>query len=239
MLRGIREVSADMTARIFRNDVIAENLANVNTTGYKTQRAFRRVLNEVSTSQSLQPESRIETFTRFAQGEVEITQRPLDVAINGDGFFVIETPIGERYTRCGSFTVSPAGLLTTLRGDVVQGSSGPIMINGSEVTIGRDGRVYVDGGEVGAISIVRFENPSKLVREGNQYAAATEQPIPVDPDQIDLVQGALERSNVNPIDEMVEMIAIQRGFEADQRAIKLQDESARNLIQSAARSNRR
>lgn len=238
MLKGIKEVAADMTARIFRNDAIAENLANVNTAGYKAQRAFRRILNQVSISQGSQSELGVKTSTRFAQGEVEITQRPLDVAINGEGFFVIETPQGQRYTRCGSFTISPAGMITAHTGDVVQGSGGPIMINGSQVTIGRDGRVFVDGDEVGSFQIVRFANPSDLVREGNNYAAGDQVPIPLDPDEINLVQGALERSNVNPIDEMVEMIAIQRGFESDQRAIRLQDESARNLLQSAAKRNR-
>lgn len=237
MLKGIYEVAQDMMARILRNDAIAENLANINTSGYKTQRVFRRVLDDVASNQ--RSALSVQTFTRFAQGEVEITQRPLDIAINGDGFFVIETPLGQRYTRCGAFTISPAGILTTLGGDVVLGNGGPIMINGSQVSISRDGRVLVDGSEVGIISIVRFSNPATLIREGNQYVATTEEPTPVDADEVDLVQGALERSNVNPIDEMVEMIAIQRGFESDQRAIRLQDESARNLIQSAGRGNRR
>lgn len=236
MLRGIQRLANDMKARILGQELIANNLANVNTAGFKSQRAFKAILSE-SVSSSKGPELRL--YTSFEQGPIEQTDRPLDVAINGEGFFVIQTPYGERYTRCGAFTLSEAGILSTLSGEEVLGDGGPIPIDGQKITIGKDGTVYVDGDEAGTLRIVRFEDPQRLIREGNRFAAGDQTPIPVNPDEVEIIQAALERSNVNPIDEMVEMINLHRNFETAQRSIKLQDESARQLIERAGRIGQR
>ncbi len=235
MLRGIERLANDMKARILGQELIANNLANVNTAGFKSQRAFKAILNEsVSASNTT-----LRLYTSFEQGPIEQTDRPLDVAINGEGFFVIQTPYGERYTRCGAFTLSQSGILTTLSGEPVLGNGGPIPIDGQQVTIGKDGTIYVDGDEVGTLRIVRFEDPQGLLREGNRFAAGKQPPIPINPEETEIIQGALERSNVNPIDEMVEMINLHRNFETAQRSIKLQDQSARQLIEQAGRIGQR
>ena len=236
MLRGIERLANDMKARIVGQELVANNLANATTAGFKAQRAFRTLLNQSVKGSAKQT---LRLYTSFEQGPIERTDRPLDLAINGEGFFVIDTPFGERYTRCGAFTLSSNGLLTTMSGEPVLGSGGPIPIDGQEITIGRDGTVYVDGDEVGTLRIVRFDDPQRLVREGNRFAAGGEVALPVNPDETEIIQGALERSNVNPIDEMVEMINLHRNFETAQRSIRLQDESARQLIERAGTSGRR
>ncbi len=236
MLRGIQRLASDMKARILGQELIANNLANATTAGFKAQRAFKAVLSErVAASGG----DNLRLYTSFEQGPIETTDRPLDLAINGEGFFVIDTPYGECFTRCGAFTLSSNGLLTTMSGEPVLGDGGPIPIDGQEITVGRDGTVYVDGDEVGTLRIVRFDDPQRLSREGNRFAARGATPIPVNPDETEIIQGALERSNVNPIDEMVEMINLHRNFETAQRSIRLQDESARQLIERAGRSGRR
>jgi flagellar basal-body rod protein FlgF len=220
MIHGIQRLARDMKLRIFRQEVIASNLANATTPGFKAQRAFDSHLKDA-----------IGTYTAFGQGPIEHTQRKLDLAIQGEGFFVIDTPSGERFTRCGSFTLTESGFLATHSGDLVMGTGGPIAISGQDLQISPDGRVIVDGDEAGALRIVYVPDPQALVREGNVYASGLAVHTEADMNRTEVIQGALERSNVSPIDEMVEMISLNRGFEADQKSITLQDESAKQLIE--------
>jgi len=170
-------------------------------------------------------------YTSFEQGRIEYTHRSLDVAIDGEGFFVVDTPYGERFTRSGSFTITEAGLLATYGGNLVRGEGGPIAIQGGEIKITPDARVVVDGEEVDTLKVVNFQAPENLTRSGNTFASKTEPYGEVDFAQTQIVQGALERSNVNPIDEMVEMIALHRGFEADQQSIRLQIDASKKLLE--------
>jgi flagellar basal body rod protein FlgG len=164
---------------------------------------------------------------------VDVTNRPLDFAIQGEGFFAVETSTGERYTRAGNFTLDEEGTLTTNRGDAVVGSSGPISIESQDFMVSAEGKVIVDGAEIGAIKIVTFDNPRALVRRGNYYESGGQGAAESEMIETRVLQGAIERANVSPIDEMVNMIAIHRGFETDQATIKLQDETARKLIERA------
>ena len=111
------------------------------------------------------------------------------------------------------------------------GQGGPIAIQGEEVEVTPDGTVVVDGEEMDTLKIVAFSRPEDLHRQGNTFASTIEAYHEVDFNQTQIVQGALERSNVNPIDEMVEMIALHRGFEADQRSIALQIEASKKLLE--------
>jgi flagellar basal-body rod protein FlgF len=230
MLRGIERLARDMSAKILKQELIANNLANATTPGFKTQRTFLSLLKARLKGGKSEERCDIGTYTSFAQGPIERTHRSLDLAINGEGLFVIDTPRGERFTRCGSFTLAETGYLATQSGDLVMGSGGPILIDGQELNITADGKVIVDGGEVGVIRIVCFGDLQNLIREGNVFAASGEPYYDADINETEIIQGALERSNVNPIDQMVEMISLHRGFETDQRSISLQDESARRLI---------
>jgi flagellar basal-body rod protein FlgF len=237
MLRGIERLAKDMSAKIVKQELVANNLANATTPGFKTQRAFRSMLEaSVGRTGNDRDAGTIETYTSFSQGPIEQTHRDLDVAINGEGFFVVDTPYGERYTRSGSFTLASGGLLATQSGDLVLGAGGPIPISGSNLSITPDGKVVVDGDEVDTLRVVTFDSPERLVREGNMYAAESQSAVDADMTRTELIHGALERSNVSPVDEMVEMISIHRSFEAAQRGIRLQDESARRLIERSGGS---
>jgi flagellar basal-body rod protein FlgG len=237
VLEGIQRLAKDMTAKVRRQEYVADNLANTTTPGFKTQRAF---ISQLRTSVS---EAGIErdihqvvgSYTDFAQGPIEQTHRSLDLAIEGEGFFVLSTPNGERYTRCGNFTLDADGYLVSQSGHPVMGTSGPIPITGQDIRITPEGTVVVDNQEIGSLRIVTFGDPQELRRNGNLYSALQAGARDVDMDTTKLIQGALERSNVNPIDEMVEMISIHRGFEADQKSINLQDETAKQLIDRAGR----
>jgi flagellar basal-body rod protein FlgF len=232
MIRAIQRLARDMSVKMLRQDVIANNLANATTPGFRTQRAFLSVLkSKIGAARGVQSDQAADIYTSFEQGPIEHTDRPLDLAINGDGFFVIDTALGERFTRCGGFTLTDAGLLATQAGDLVMGTSGPIAIEGQDISITPDGTVVVDSEEVGTLKVVHFSNPQELRREGNLYASGGQAHAEVDYSLTQIVQGALEGSNVNPIDEMVEMVAVHRGFESDQKGIKMLHESARELVQ--------
>jgi flagellar basal-body rod protein FlgF len=237
VLQGIQRLAKDMTAKVKRQEYIADNLANSTTPGFKTQRAFisqlRSSMGEVGAPGRL--EQIIGSYTDFSQGPIEQTHRNLDLAIEGEGFFVLSTPDGERYTRCGNFTLDGEGYLASQSGHLVMGTGGPIPITGESVRVTPEGAVIVDNEEVGSLRVVTFGDLQDLGRNGNLYAALQAGAREVDMEQTQIVQGALERSNVNAIDEMVEMISIHRGFEADQKSINLQDESTKQLIDRAGR----
>jgi flagellar basal-body rod protein FlgF len=234
VLKGVDRLAADMTARITRQDMLAENLANASTPGFKTQRLFMSLLKEsVRSGGKVTNDRTYGIYTDFSQGPIDVTERPLDFAIQGDGFFAIETGTGEKYTRAGNFTLDGEGTLTTNKGDAVMGTSGPITIESQNFTVSAEGKVIVDGAEVGAIKIVTFQKPADLVRKGNYYEAGGQAPVESEMIDTQVLQGALERANVSPIDEMVNMIAVHRGFEADQTTIRLQHETVRKLIERA------
>jgi flagellar basal-body rod protein FlgF len=234
VLKGIDRLAADMTARITRQDMLAENLANASTPGFKTQRLFMTLLREsVRSGGKVTNDRAYGIYTDFSDGPVDVTGRPLDFAIQGEGFFAIETSTGERYTRAGNFTLDEEGTLTTNRGDVVVGSSGPITIESEDFTVSAEGKVIVEGAEIGAIKIVTFNDARSLVRRGNYFDAGAQAAVESEMIETSILQGALERANVNPIDEMVNMIAVHRGFETAQSTIKMQDDSAKKLIDNA------
>jgi flagellar basal-body rod protein FlgF len=236
MIDGVNKMARDMSVRVLRQELVANNLANVNTPGFKTQRAFTRILNQSLGAEAPQKPSGTSgqttgIYTSFEQGRIEYTHRNLDLAIDGEGFFVVDTPYGERFTRAGSFTLTEAGLLATYGGNPIMGQGGPIAIQGGEIEITPDARVVVDGEEVDTLKIVTFSAAQNLARSGNTFTSASEPYNEVDFAETQIVQGALERSNVNPIDEMVEMIALHRGFEADQQSIRLQVDASKKLLE--------
>jgi flagellar basal-body rod protein FlgF len=233
VLKGVDRLAADMTARITRQDMLAENLANASTPGFKTQRLFMSLLKESVMNGEAVDNKVYGIYTDFTQGPVDVTDRPLDFAIQGEGFFAVETDSGEKYTRAGNFTLDEEGTLTTSTGDVVMGTSGPVTIENQNFTVSAEGKVMVDGAEIGAIKVVTFQDPGSLIRKGNYFEAGGQAPVESEMVDTKVLQGALERANVSPIDEMVDMIAVQRGFEAEQTTIRLQHESARKLIERA------
>lgn len=164
--------------------------------------------------------------TDFTLGELMETGGKLDVALNQSGFFRVMDEEGNiYYTRDGAFTLNGEGALVTATGEYVQGINGIIYINGEQVEITKNGTVIVDGNVVGRLYIVDLENREFLRKVGHNLYQMAEDAEPQEiPYEGEVLQGYLEGSNVNPIDEMVEMITLLREFEASQKIIRVQDE---------------
>ena len=162
--------------------------------------------------------------TDFAPGVMRETGRPLDVALDGEGFLVVQTPRGERYTRAGALTVDAAGQLVTQRGELVVSDRGPITIRQGkgDLGIGADGSVSVDGQPVGKLKVVRFNDTrAALTKEGDSLFMATGKEPPQDANSTRVVQGVLELSNVNAVTEMATMMHNSREFDSLQRSITM------------------
>ena len=217
-------------------DAASQDLANVNTSGYKRQRlAFSEVLarRQPANDRAGGWVAIGAQRTQLAQGAVSGTGNPLDVAVEGDGFFAIQTSRGERYTRNGGFTLKADGTLITPAGDAVLGDGGPLQITGQKIEIASDGTVRSDEGEIGTIKIVRFVDPNQVAKEGANLFATTPANIQPAPDAR-IVQGSLEQSNMSPVEGMVSLITINRQFESYQRAMSLMDSATEKVIAAAA-----
>lgn len=162
------------------------------------------------------------TATDFSAGPIRQTGRALDIALEGDGFLVVATARGERYTRAGSLTLNSAGQLVTHEGDLVVGDAGPLTLPPGDIAISGDGVISVRGNVVGRLKLVRFENAGRaLVKEGHSLFAATGAEQPKEAVGTLVRSGALEMSNVNPVSELVTMIQQGREFESMQRCVTL------------------
>ncbi len=222
--------------QMHRLDVAAQDLANVNTSGYKGQRlSFGELL-----ANRLPPEDRPGGFvavanqlTDFGPGEIQPTGNPFNLALQGDGFFAVQTNRGVRYTRNGTFSLKPDGTLSTMQGDAVLGEGGPIQITGVKVQVAADGTITSDDGEIGKLKIVRMTDPRGVTKEGTDLFVTAADNLQEDPDPR-VLQGSLEQSNVSPIEGMVSLIALNRQFEASQRAMTLMDSVTQKMISSGA-----
>ncbi len=236
-------------------DSVSNNLANVNTTGFKSDEVlFREYYNEYM-GQDLESEEEMFAHEEFispfgrggtsfvmpdhvspsmVQGSFKYTQNPLDLAIQSEGFFIVDTPAGIRYTRNGQFLKDGEGFLITNSGHRVLGKKGPLKIEGKEFAVGRDGSVIVDGKEIDFIKIVNFQEPDRLTKMGNSYwVPGSDRQKPIDIDRPVVHQGVLEGSNVEAVQEMVKMIAVNRTYEASQKAMKSLDEMDEKSISIA------
>lgn len=166
----------------------------------------------------------------FSPGTLRTTNNPLDVALVGPGFFAITTAEGTRYTRDGRFTVNPSGLLATLDGNLVRGEQGSIYVGEGQVLLNERGEITVDGEPVDKLLIVEFNDRDGLVRHGsNLYEALPEAGAPFRY-QATVAPGTLEMANVNVVREMVNLINIQRSYEANQKVVQAFDESLGKII---------
>lgn len=243
-----------MRARQRTLEIIANNVANASTTGFKGDRVLYSAV-EAEEQEKVRSESErtVEPtdvggqsgagelprnsspaaakqvlgvmaagITNFTAGTIRQTGRSLDVALSGDGFFVVATPRGERYTRAGSFTLDGSGQLVTQSGDIVVGQSGPITVPPGEVAIGEDGTFSVGGQAVGRIKVARFADPrAALIKEGGSLFAPVENIRPVDDTGTRVVSGSLETSNINTLEEVAAMIQNNREFDSLHRIMTL------------------
>lgn len=256
---ALRTAATGMAAQQTRTEVIANNLANVNTTGFKRSRAqFEDLLyqnlqgptvlgsSESNTAPAIQVGrgTRLTAVTRqTSQGTLEATGRSLDVGIDGEGFFPVQTPGGTvAYTRDGSLQISDQGVLVTSDGYQV-GAGIKIPSDVSEITISASGVVSGSKGagteqqELGRIELARFANPAGLQAMGQNLFAATPASgeatvgYPLDDGMGRLVQGNLEGSNVEIVQEMVDMISAQRAYELNSKAVKAADEMSQTATE--------
>lgn len=230
MIKGIYDTAASMVPRERMLDVVANNIANSQTPGFKKDSVFlETVKNAQSKLASLQPawEVRMKdgVYTDSSQGALDATGRDLDVAIEGDGFFVVETPQGEAYTRNGSFTLSPEGTLVDSNGYPVMSDAGEIQITNGEITITPDGQISIDDQLVSTLQVVDFPQPYSLTKLAGSLVQPAADVAPEPAPTAMVRQGYLEKSNVDVLREMVDMISSYREFETGQRMIQMQDES--------------
>jgi len=222
---------AACTALISRTqalDTIANNLANASTVGYRAQHnVFSAVLAAANSTSDSPVNQAISNFGVLSgtdmdtsQGALQKTGNPLDVAIQGSGYFVVQTPNGEMYTRDGSFQVSSKGQLITGAGDPVIGSKGTITVPPGTVTISNDGTISSKGAVAGKLKLVDFPPGTQLTSAGETYYSAPPKTA-TDATNSSVRQGMLESSNVNPVTSMVELITAQRSTEMMQRALSM------------------
>jgi flagellar basal-body rod protein FlgG len=217
---------------MLRLEVLANNLANIETTGYKKTQLFIQTLDNELGKRETQQELeglKAQQYTDFSQGSLRSTGNPLDWAIDGDGFFAVETPHGIRYTRNGSFQLSPDGTIVNRQGYALLGVGGRIQLPDVQtmkegtLVVSETGEVFFNHQPIGRVNVVHFDNAQVLKKEGTSLFAADAAPAGENKESPRIRQGYLEESNVEGIAEMVAMVELTRSFETDQKAIQYQD----------------
>lgn len=220
MAYDIPAVAAAMDQKILQLEHITTNLANVATPGFKAEHllVMNALLEESKAGDYTTPLTSL--IVDFGQGISQKTDNPLDVSLQGDGFFVVQTKEGLAYTRKGDFTVNSRSQMVTQSGYPVVGEGGPIVLGNGKIHISEDGSVFVDEGQVGKLKIVDFVNRQTLRNiGGGLYLDEGEAGIKK-VDKPHVSSGSIELSNVNVISEMAEMINIHRTFETYQKIIQ-------------------
>lgn len=202
-------------------DIVANNVANSSTTGFKREGIeFDTLLEQPAPGQTLNFVVDRATYRDASTGPLETTSNPLDLAIQGSGYFEVQTPSGTRYTRGGSFLIDNQGQIVNHLGQPVLSDGGaPLVIpdTATDINVSSDGFITAKDGnninlsEIGKIAVVKFDNEQRIEAQGNGLYKTNQTPSPATGSQI--VQGAVEQSNVKPVTEMTEMIKIMRLYE--------------------------
>lgn len=232
-------------ARLRQLEMVANNLANAHTDGFKADRStFKTFFEGVLADQEGErmPGAAGGVYVAPSEagfddsaGPVRRTGGALDVAIEGRGYFVVETEAGERFSRAGSFKVDPDGQLVTASGSPVLGTDGPIEISGAAARILASGDVVDAGAVVGTLRVVDFEGDDALSKQGDGLFVAREGRTPEDVERLALLEGTVEASNVQPTAEMANLVILQRAFEASIQAMQRDDQATERLIQEISR----
>jgi flagellar basal-body rod protein FlgF len=239
VIRGIYTSATGMTVELNRQDVLANNLANVNTTGFKsdhtTTAPFQDIMLNAYGKQGATPIGILglgaqngPTYTDYSNGSMIITDNRTDLAISGDAMFTVEAKDGVRYTRSGHFKQDNQGYLVTNDGYRVLGEAGPIQLTtGFEVT--KNGEIVQNGNIVDRLRLVSTEGLTKegeMLYNGDRTKPAT---------SFELYQGTLEQSNVNSIREMIQMINVSRSYATNQRTLQAHDEVLKRAANDLAK----
>ena len=236
------QVSSSISDLMEQFSIITHNLANVSTVGYKrissTFSASLQAQQEGAEAESSE-ETGLETMLDFSQGSIVETSRPLDFALYGKGFFVIETLEGPLYARKGTFQTDQNGQIVDSEGRIVAGQAGPITIpveiGLSQLSVSSDGTISAGGAAIGQFSLVDFgEDESKLVSAGASCFLMPDENIqPVTAENIVVKQGYQEASNVQMVEELVNMIMVTRLYEANMKFISAQKDTSDSLMDVA------
>jgi len=281
MIRGWYTGASGMRAQQWRLDAVANNLANVDTDGYKRDVAAFKAFPELLIRRQnddgvyLHPFGSADTapiigkmgmgvelnelFTNFDQGALKETQSDFDVALDGKGFFTVATPWGERYTRNGSFQLGKEGYLETKEGYPVLGENGPLRVKANNFQIDKDGRVWINAeyaddpnimvsrenntweqtALLDTLKLVEFDIDRYLKKQGSSLYCESETSGPAviiaEGRRPKVIQGFVEAANVDPVVEMVQMIEVNRAYEANQKVIQSEEAALGVLINQVAK----
>ncbi len=223
-------------------DIVANNIANANTNGFKMESAMVRTdasdkAKMVDGPKSLKFVIDDGVLRDFGQGVISQTGGTFDLAIDGQGYFQVRTAAGDRYTRDGRFTLSPDGRLTTQKGDPVLGEGAEIIINPEDgpVTISQDGTLSQKGQRIGKIDVMTFDDLASLSKEGNNLLRNTSNVPPQVSTVSRIKQGMLEGSNVDSITQVTRLIEISRAYESMARTIEGSSELSRRSVERLGR----
>lgn len=222
-------------------EAIAQNIANVNTPAYKSERVlFEEYLISAGDGTTITYANHTGVKRDFTAGRLEHTGNKFDVAFGGEGYFVIETDNGNMYTRQGHFQLDNERNIVTSSGNKVLGEDGKAIeleAAATNLTIGPDGTISSDAGPVGRFMAVTFENQANLFKQGGGLYVTDEIPIELEPEETQLHQGMLESSNVDPILEMTRMIDVLRSYQSTQKLQQTDHDLQRRAIQDLTALN--
>lgn len=243
MISGLYSAMSAMDATDRRHEVTAENLANLQTPGYRrrvvSQSSFDSVMKPLQQSENGVDSSRLlgatagDTQFDFTQGHIQETKVKLDVALNGEGFFTVQGPEGPLYTRSGAFHLDPQGTLVNVDGLPVLGTGGPIRLPGgltaSQIEIAKDGNIYAGDQQIGQLALVQFADNKQLTAAGASLFAASPDAV-ITGSSAEVLQGKLEMANTSSVNELINIIAISRQRDAAQKALNTIAESLQKRI---------
>ena len=224
-------------------NVVSNNVANMNTTGFKQEgTVFSTFVAQTMNAQGMGKEpvyftQDLATYTDFLEGALVTTGNTFDVALQGDGFFAIETDNGVAYTRKGNFTLDRNGMIVTTDGyPVLSQNNEPLFIapTEKEVLISEDGSVATENGVIGRLNVVKFADNQKLIKRADTMFDNVEGNLVSTADDVRVVQRSLEKSNVNSIEEMTKLIQLQRSYEFVQQMIDEEHDRISNTIDAYA-----
>lgn len=230
-----------LRSRMQALDMLSNNLANANTTGFKLDREFYSLFTGNADGADGEEAAQIpdvkSRWTDFSQGTLNVTKNPLDLALTGPGFFTINGPSGPLYTRNGSFTLSSAGVLTTSDGYAVAGAGGAQIqtLSREPIEVDPKGGVHQGPSTIGQLQIVNFKNPQVLSKIGNSYFVNSDPSMQPAPSDATVSQGQLEGSNVQLSEAAVGLVGVMRQSEMLQKAILTTTDMNKQALQEVAR----
>ena len=220
-------------------DIVANNIANANTPAFKAERmVFQEYLAKPTKDEKLSFVEDVGTARDLSSGPLTTTGNDFDIALSDEGYFVVDSPLGERYTRHGRFQLDANGQLVTGSGYPVQGQAGPINIpeDGGRIRIAGDGPGSNDDGILGKLQVVTFEDEQKLRKAANGLFIADPDMNPQQVAQPSMMQGMIEESNVQAVLELTRMMDINRAHESVAKLIQREDDRIKDMIDKLGRA---